>query len=186
MKIIEVLKLSAELLGLNSERDILVSTTEENESTALENEKISKLFNLVKFSLQELCTNYIPVIEKTEITTTDKKFALGNLENYIRIFKVFDGEEAVKFKIINRNLTMEEDGTYMVEYYTYPTINSLFDEIDFLSNFSPDAVVFSLCAYYCLAVGLFDDFNEFHEKYLTVAENLKNIRIFSLPQRRWV
>lgn len=185
MKIIDIMAQSAELLGLDSAKSIMASASEENESTTLENEQVARLFNLIKFSLQELCTNYIPILESVEITTTDKKYALGSLTNYIRVHNVYLDGSPIKYKIINRYLTMEKDGTYTVEYYTYPTVNSLFDEIDFLSCFSPDSLVLSLCSYYSLAVGLFDEFNDFHERYLNVAENLKNIRVFNLPLRRW-
>ncbi len=185
MKIIDIMMQSAELLGLKNAYEIMKTSNEENESSALENEEIARLYNLIKFSLQELCTNYVPMVQQTEVTTIDKKFLITSLTNFIRVHNVFLNGSAVKYKIINRYLTMENDGTYLVEYYTYPSIESMFEDIDFLSNFSPDALIFSLCAYYCLAVGLFDEFNEFHDRYIDVAENLKNIRIFNLPQRRW-
>ena len=68
---------------------------------------------------------------------------------------------------------------------TYPEINSMFDEIDFLSNFSPDVIVFGLCSYYCLSSGMFEDFESFYDRYISKAESLKNLKIFELPARRW-
>ena len=76
MKILDIIKNSAELLGLNNERDLLDNATTSAEENLLENSEIKKLFNLIKFSIQELCTHYIPLFTSQEISTTNKKFAL--------------------------------------------------------------------------------------------------------------
>ena len=107
------------------------------------------------------------------------------LENFIRIQNIYKDGEMVKFKLINRNVTLEEDANYEVRYETYPTITTMFEEIDFLQNFSPDAIVLGLCSYYALAHGRFDEFQEFHEKYTSKAESLKSLRNFQIPSRRW-
>ena len=73
MKIIDVMKNSAELLGLNNERDLMESATSASEESLLENSEIKQLYNLIKFSIQELCTHYLPVITTQEISTTNKK-----------------------------------------------------------------------------------------------------------------
>lgn len=185
MKIIDLLKRACELLSLQNEIELLNTAQIENESELLKNQEISKLFNLSKFSIQELCTNYIPVQAEQKITTANKTFSVGELTNFIRVQNVYLNGELVKYKLINRKLNFEKDGTYLVKYLTYPEIESLFDNLDFLSNLSPDALVFGLCAYYCLARGLFDDFKIYNEKYVERAESIKNLKIINLPQRRW-
>lgn len=185
MKIIDVMKNSAELLGLNNERDLMESATSASEESLLENSEIKKLYNLIKFSIQELCTHYLPVFTTQEISTTNKKTALNSLNNFIRVNNVYKDGEIVKFKIINRNLEFLEDGVYTVKYTTYPSIDSMFEDIDFLSNVSPDVISFGLCAYYCLASGMFEDFESFYDKYIDKAESLKDLKIFELPLRRW-
>ena len=186
MKIVDILIDSALLLGLTDEAEKLKSATLETEDIVIgENDKISSLFNLIKFSIRELCTNYIPVIKDVCVETKEQKFAVNILENFIRVQNIQKDGEMVKFKIINRNVFLEEDGKYTVRYETYPDIISLFEEIDFLQSFSPDAIVFGLCSYYSLAHGMFDDFQEFHEKYISKAESLKSLHNFELPCRRW-
>ena len=185
MKIIDVLTNSAELLGLKSERALLATATEENEEEILTNENIAKLFNLVKFSIQELCSNYVPVIDEKQITTVEKKYPVNSLTNFIRVQRIYRAGEPVLYKLINRNLVFKEDGVYNVHYSTYPTITSMFDDVDFLSNLSPDVMVFGLCAYYCLSSGMFEDFENFYEKYTERANSLKNLKFFELPKRRW-
>ena len=186
MKIIDILIESAELLGLHYDVPQLNELNAENEMAIISsNENLKSLFNLVKFSIRELCTNYVPVCSSKEIQTTEKKFPIAELENYIRIKNVYRNEQPVKFKIIARNLILEEEGVYTINYATYPNITSVFDDIDFLQEFSPDAIVFGLCSYYSIAHGRFDEFETFHEKYVEKAESLKSLRIFNIPCRRW-
>jgi hypothetical protein len=186
MKIINILIDSANLLGLTDEMQVLQDLNDQDVDVILQNnEKIRSLFNLVQFSIKELCTNYIPMATNVHIRTENKQYALNKLENYIRIQNIFKDNVATRFKIVNRNLVFEHDGEYVVSYSSYPTITSLFDEIDYLENFSPDAMVFGLCAYYALAHGMFDEFEIFHERYIMKAESLKDIKNFELPCRRW-
>jgi len=54
-----------------------------------------------------------------------------------------------------------------------------------LSNVNIDVLVFGLCAYYSLSHGMFEEFTQFHNLYIERAENLKQLKIFSLPSRRF-
>ena len=186
MKILDVLVDSAQMLGLIEEVNLLKTITPETENDVVEqNQNVASLFNLVKFSIRELCSNYIPVIEETSVETVDKKFAVGTLENFIRIQNIYKQGEMVKFKIINRNVVLEEDSIYQVKYETYPTIVSMFEEIEFLENLSPDVIVLGLCSYFSLSHGLFDEFKNFHEQYVSKAESLKSLHNFRIPVRSW-
>lgn len=185
MKVIEIMAQSAMLLGLGDEHILLETSAQEKETELLQNANILSLFNLSKYAFQELCTNYIPVVERLNLNSADCKIEVKNLTNFIRVQNVTKNGDSVKYKIINRNIVFEEDGEYTVEYLTYPKINSMFEEIDFLSNFSEDVIVCGLCAYFSLAHGMFDEFKEYHEMYIEKADNLKELKSFNLPQRRW-
>lgn len=186
MKIVDILIDAAQLLGLNEESAILENATEESELQMLaENEKIKKLFTLYKYAIREICTNYIPYSTSVKINTTDKQYSVGLLENYLRVQSITKNGELVKYKIINRNITFEEDGEYEINYASYPLVITMFEDINFLQEFSPDIIVLNLCAYFSLAYGLFEEFETFHEKYISRAESLKNLRIFDTPCRRW-
>lgn len=186
MKIIDILKESATLLGLNAEFDQVETVSSEHESEIVASEpNVVNLFNLVKYSIRELCTNYVPMNDVINIMTENNKFGLSQLPNYIRIQTVCKNGVPVKFKIINRNVVVEEDGEYEVHYARYPEIKTIFDEIDFLDNFSPDAIVMGLCSYYALANGMFEEFERMHEQYVEKAESLKRLKIFEMPARRW-
>ena len=206
MKIIDIIKESAHLLDLPRVIELLqtdqevepldpeIELTQDeqierqlyfNNEAYLNNPQVFKLFNLAKFAIQELCTNYVPTIAEKVFTTTDKSFNMAGFENYIRMHNITKNGELVKYKIVGRTIQFEEDDTYLASYYTYPQINTLYDEIDFLSNFSIDVIVFGLCAYFSLAEGLFEEFTQFHEQYIERAENLKELKIFTLPARRF-
>lgn len=186
MTILDILNESCDMLGLENEKSILATITTENETTVISNNgNVSNLFNLVKFSLQELCTHYVPVSNEVEIATENLKYHLSGFTNYIRIQNVFKNNEPVNFKILNGNIVVEEDGNYNVKYLTYPEIESVFDDIDFLSKFSPDVIVFGLCSYYCLSHGMFEEFENMHARYIEKAESLKDLKIFNMPQRSW-
>ena len=186
MRVIDIVEDAAQLLGLHEEVEVLTSATQDNEAEVLKNnEKIASLFHLIQYSIRELCTNYIPVIQTKIVTTEDKKYPISGLENFIRVKEILKNQEVIKYKTINRNLIFEEDGNYEVVYAMYPTILSLFEEMDFLSEFSPDVIVMGLCAYFSIAHGMFDEFADFHDRYITKAESLKSLRNFDLPCRRW-
>ena len=185
MKIIDIINQSADLLDLREAKAVLLSATNENEAEVLENEQVASLFNLIKFSIQELCTNYVPFLVGETVVTADCKYNLYKLKNYIRLHEITKNGEQVKYKIINRCLQFEEDGEYNIEYVSYPEINSLFEEIDFLHKFNADVMVYGLCAYFSLAHGLFEEFKGYHEIYVEKAENLRELKVFSMPQRSW-
>jgi len=185
MKVIEIMAQSAMLLGLGDEFLMLENASAEQESELKENKNIISLFGLSKYAFQELCTNYIPVVASVKIKSNENKIEIKNLTNFIHIQNVKKDGELAKYKIINRNIIFEEDAEYEIEYLTYPEINSMFEEVDFLSNFSEDVIVCGLCSYFSLAHGMFDEFKAFHDEYVEKAENLKELKSFNMPQRRW-
>ncbi|MCQ2564873.1 MAG: hypothetical protein MJ152_03350, partial [Clostridia bacterium] len=127
MKIIDVMKSSADILGMVPERAVLESATQETETTVLNNEEIAKLFNLVKFSVQEFCTNYSPVLMEQTVNVSNGAYAVSGLTNCIRVNNVYKDNVPVAFKIINRNICVETDGVYEVKYSSFPDITSMFN-----------------------------------------------------------
>ncbi len=185
MKIIDVMKHSADLLGLTQEKELLNSVTEENQADILKNEEINRMLNLSALSIQELCSNYISVYEEVEIEVENNIYPTNKLKNFIRIMNVYKDGESVPYKTNNRNIFLQENGKFTVRYCTYPDITSMMDDIDFLNEFSPDVIVMGLCAYYSIAHGMFKEFDIFHGQYLDKANAIKDLKLFELPLRRW-
>lgn len=184
MKIIDILKSSAVLLGLAETSDLLndPNTTDE---IKLQNEQVKQLFDLAGFSIRELCTNYASVLQTQEIETISKKYPVNKLENYIRVRQITNDGQPVKFKVLNRSIVVEQDGNYLVEYESYPTLLGLDDDVSFLQQLSMDVAVYGLCSYFCVAKGMFEDFEFFHDEYIQKADALKDMKSFTMPQRRW-
>lgn len=186
MKIKDILYHCTELLGLDYEGEILANVENEADLNTMPNSKeINRLLNLFKFVIQEICTNYIPVIDTVEINTVNKQYTLSTLNNYIRLRDVQKDGNFVKYKVKNRVLNVEEDGLYTVSYETYPDITNLLDEASFIDVINPDILIYGVCAYYCIAKGLFDDFEWYHDIFVEKAESVRGLKNFYLPQRRW-
>lgn len=185
MKIIDIINQSANLLNLVEAKDVLDKAMPEHEAELLNNNDVATLFNLIKFSIQELCSNYVPFAVSETVNTTNCKYFLSDLKNYIRLNEIKRCGQDVKHKIVNRCIQFEEDGEYQIYYMSYPEIHSMFEEFDFLTTLNPDVVVYGLCAYFSLANGLFEEFKGYHEIYIEKAENLKELKVFTMPQRSW-
>lgn len=182
----EILASSAELLGLTETKQLINSATSETEQQILKDAQVERLLSLCQFALQELCTNYLPFVNDCDLQSSNKIIPLGSLANFIRLKSVTQNGKVAKYKIINRNLVFDEDDCYTISYYTYPKLTSLFEELDFLDQYGPEVAVYALCAYYALATGRFTEFETFHEQYSERALSIRDLRIFELPQRRWV
>lgn len=184
MKILEILRDSAMLLNLLDASNVL-GDAELSETEKQANKEVQELINFADMSVKEICANYAPYEVESQITTTDKKYPLNSLQNLLHVVDVKKGSNYVDFKIISRNLVFDEDGEYTVIYNSYPTITSLSDDLSFLQRLGTDVVVYAVCAYYCLAKGMFEEFDSFYEQYNERAAAIKDVKTFIMPQRRW-
>ena len=185
MQVIDILQETAEIMNLIQIKDELKNVTKETESETLNNTEIQSLMNLLKLSVRELCSNYVPAVRCENVNILDGEYKLSELKNYIKIKSIKKEGQIVSYKILNRNIKVIENGNYEVEYYSYPEINSLFDEIEFLKNLNSEVIIFGLCSYYALSKGMFEDFHEMHDMYVQHAESLKELKLFTMPQRSW-
>ena len=184
MKIIDIMRDVSLVLGLSSISSDIEGIDLDSEDVILTDD-VQTLFNLTRVAIQEFCTNYAPVTDVAQIVVTGGKFPVSDINNFLRLKRVTQNGKEVKSKIINRQINVNLDGTYEVEYYTYPNITSVNDDIDFLNNFTPDVLVSSTCAYWAVSHGQYVEFNRFHEEYVNKASAIKELRVFSLPKRRW-
>lgn len=184
MKVKDIIKNSALMLGLTNSVEI-IEDEQKTELEKLKDETVGTLFRLCQFSVRELCTHYLPILKQVEITTSNKQYPLSSLDNFIKIKSIKLNEAVVDYKIVNRYITFEEDGSFIVEFYSYPTISSMDDTINFMDDYGLDVAVFGLCAYFCLTKGMFEDFDQFHEEYVERAKAIKELKNVNTPQRRW-
>ena len=161
-------------LDLNSEQDCL------NNNFALK-----RMFEFVKIVLNEI-SSHLPKITEAECKTTDKKISLDALTRVSKIISVKNNFGHVKYSIVDGNIRLEQDGTYTIIYKQYPLVDSILNEIDIYSDMlGEDILVYGLNAYYCLATGVFSEFNVYNAHYIERLNGLKNLKLFAMPRRSW-
>lgn len=89
-------------------------------------------------------------------------------------------------KIVDGNPNVKYDGKCVVKYLIIPTLNSLEDDVDdFKGMIGYDLLVYGLAAMYCLAVGLFDEYNIYNAIYEQKLAEVKSLKILTMPMRSW-
>lgn len=187
MTVLDLIKKSAVILNIDeiSSGTSLNTVTPENEATILqENFALNRLFELVKVMLNEIATYYLPIVKTVKVSSQDREIALTACPNYSRIVGVKLDDVFVKFNVGDNSIDVEEDGEYEVTYHQTPVITSLFCDIA-LDGVSEDLLIDGLNAYYCLACGLFSEFNNYNHKYSSKLAKLRQLPIFSMPRRSW-
>ncbi len=186
MTIRDVLIMSANLLNLPEVDDIEAITSENCTEVMQSNKVVSKLYRLAITSLREICFNYLPVITETDIRAVDGKIEVNVLEDFVKLVKVKHNDKLVNYKFKNGIITVDEDNVYCVQYIQNPKISSILDQLDIFEELSPDILVLGICAYYAISMGMYDEFEYYHEEYLKRAEAIKKLGIYQLPNRRWL
>ncbi len=185
MNTLQIMINGANLLGLTQEVELLKTITKENEAEVMQNKQLARLKDLAILSMQEVSVRYVPIYSTIELQSENKQINIKQIQNCLKILKVYLCDIAVPFKIVGKTIKVNENGNYKIKYTTMPTINSVLDELEFVNNGVEQVVIFGLCAYYSIAIGLFSQFNSFHEKYLNAGENLKELKMFYIPNRSW-
>ena len=187
MNLCDVLIMSANLLNLNEERDLLSSVNQDNASQILEeNQKIKKLYHLSQTALREICFSYLPLVVEETVEFETCSYASHNLDEYVKLVKVKQDGRVVHSKYKNGEIIVDKPGTYTVMYVQKPKVYGLTDQLDIFENLSPDVLVLGICAYYAISLAMYDEFEYFHEEYLKRAESIKKLAISQMPARRWV
>ncbi|MBE7076969.1 MAG: hypothetical protein E7374_03680 [Clostridiales bacterium] len=160
-------------------------TDEEQEDFFRLNPNVLRLFNLTKLCIRELCANYVPYYKEVTVKTENKRFDLSTLSNFIKIVSVKKGDDLVKVKTLNKEVVFSEDGEYVITYASYPEINYLSDKIEFPLEARCDVLAYGVCAYYTLSKGMFDEYNYYRDIYHSLACEIRELRNFIMPSRRW-
>lgn len=183
MTVLDLIKKSAVILNID---DLANSTvTPENETEVLQhNFTLNRLFELTKIMLNEITTYYAPITKRVIITSVDKKIELSACPNFLKIVGIRRDEVFVKYRIVDENIEVAEDGEFEIIYHQIPVVTSLLNEIQ-LEGVSEDILVDGLNAYYCLACGLYSDFSIYNGKYSQKLTKLRTLPLFSMPCRSW-
>ncbi|MBQ7798646.1 MAG: hypothetical protein IJ371_05950 [Clostridia bacterium] len=189
MNILDLIKKSATILNIHQILDdsSLEDVTVDNEASILaKNSELKRVFELAKVVIEEASAHSKNLTSST-IYTYNQKI---NMYSYDYIDKVVDVQDengvSVEYEIDNGNIRFKQDGKYTIIYYRNPYSNSLLSYIDMHRyNINEALLVNGLNAYYCLSVGLADEYNEYNNKYLELLSHVKNLKIFAMPCRSW-
>lgn len=188
MTILELIKKSATILNVKQILDDtgLKDLTPADEATVLsKNQELSRMYELAKLVINDV-TSYSPIVNEMEVNSVDKKIAISKFSRLEKIVAVKGRDGYVKFCIRNNSLCVEQDGLYTVIYQQYPLNNSILQTINnFNGNISDDMLISGLNSYYCLATGLYAEYNVYNAQYVDRLSRIKNLKVFSMPSRRW-
>ncbi|MBQ3503044.1 MAG: hypothetical protein IJA72_05240, partial [Clostridia bacterium] len=160
----------------------LNNETEQNVLSA--NFALKRLFEFSKIVLNEI-NSFTPQVDEIVIKSVDKKIPLADFASMLKIISIKNQYGYVKYLIIDEDIVVEEDDVYTITYSKFPNIDSILNEINLPSNVGEDVLINGLNSYYCLAVGLFNEFNIYNERYRERLTNLKNLKVFKMPCRSW-
>lgn len=188
MTVLELIKKSAIMLNIKEILDEnLDSVDETNETTILNNNfALKRMFEFVKVMLSEISSSYIPIIKEMKCSSSEGKILLNNFTNLAKVIGVKYNDKFTKYTIDNNSIIVNKDGEFVVVYRTQPNVSSLLDDVEiFDETIGEDTLVYGLNSYYCLATGLFQEFNVYNENYSSKLSKLSNGKLFDMPCRRW-
>ena len=189
MTILDLIKKSATILNVEQilEDTSLEDFSAEDEATILsKNKTLARMFELAKLVINEV-TSYSPLVYDTVLSSTNKQILLSKIFGLEKIIAVKNEYgDNVKYCIRDNCLCFEQDGKFTIIYQQYPMNDSMLYTINmFNGGISEDMLVAGLNSYYCLATGLYAEYNVYNAQYVDRLSRIKNLKVFSMPSRRW-
>lgn len=188
MNILDLIKKSAITLNIQSvlDDDSLEDVSNGDQETILNNNfELKRLFEFAKLVLSEV-SSIKPRIDKTNLTTKDKRIFLHQLAGIGKLLAVKNQYGYVKYEITSGYIMFDEDGTYTFIYQQIPSTATLEDTIECATlGVGEDVLVCGLNAYYCLAKGMFAEYNVYKAQYDDGRARVKDMKVFAMPCRRW-
>lgn len=186
MTILDLINKSAVMLNIPEvlNQDIEISSA--NEQSVLENNfALKRLYEFTKTVLNEIAS-YVPKIVEIEHQANDNSIPITAFERLAKIISIKNQFGYVKYSQLDGNIKVPESGVYTIQFKQYPQIDSVLDEIDIYSDMiTEDILIYGLNSYYCLATGLFNEFNVYNRYYMDKLSKLKSLKVFAMPCRSW-
>lgn len=189
MKAIDLIKKCATLMNIKEilEDENLNNITTSNQETLKKgNHTLNRMFEILSILINDIANDHLPIIKETKIASTEKEIDLNNLVDLIKIINVKDNGFNVKYKIANDCLVLDYDAVFSITYSVSVRLEYLLDEVSVFNNaLSTDLLMYGLASLYCLAVGLFEEFNVYNAIYTEKLSAVKKLQIINMPCRRW-
>jgi len=187
MTILELIKKSAIMLNI---KEVLDDKNLDNISIGTQEDVLSnnfafkRLFEFAKLVINEV-DSYSPKIERVLKNSSDKKIMLSEISNLFKIIDVKLDGLSVKYKIFNNALNFDNDAEFEIVYQAMSNSEDVSAMIQNNNGVAEDIYVNGLNAYYCLACGLFAEYNVYIAQYADKLSKINNLKVFSMPCRSW-
>ncbi|MBR1983072.1 MAG: hypothetical protein IKA12_00090 [Clostridia bacterium] len=193
MKLKDIIKLSAGLMGLEDVVSVLDGKSDETEYTTSVIDRLTVLANMV---MNELSSTYIPLERTDEVKVVNKKISMTALQKRpIKIINVTD-VSSKDLDFTYDHATIYVDSSNAKVTYNYVAENyKLTDDVGFTEqNISKVVLAYGTCAEYCLTQRRFEEAIMWHERFIDgVKQRIepeeapvyiapKNV---NMPARRW-
>ena len=164
MKIKDVIKITAALLGREDVTLYLSSSGEAKESTLSAVNLMTTLANLV---INELAGSYIPILKSEKVFATGGRIYYKNLsENALKIVRVIGEDGCEKDFSYSPSYITVPNGTYEVEYQYSPCNYGIDETIGYEEKDVPARVLaYGTAAEFCLTEASFEQAVTWHQRY---------------------
>ena len=188
MTVLDLINKSAIMLNIQEVLNdtSLATITSSNQDEMLNNNfALKRLYEFSKIVVNEI-SSYIPQVQEVEVEVVNKTIPSNTFERLSKIIGIKNEYGYVKYTIVDNCIKLLDNGKFVVVFNQSPQINGLLDEVELYSDeLGEDILIYGLNAYYCLATGLFQEFNVYNAHYAQRLEKLKNIKVFAMPCRSW-
>ena len=140
------------------------------------NYELTRMFELAKLVINETAS-YSPLVDEIECVATNKRISIYGISGLDKVVAVKNELGYVRFDIVNGFINLEKDGDYTVVYHRHPVVNSLSDFVDSFGGISEDLLIAGLNSYYCLASGLYAEYNVYNAQYVDRLSRVKNLKV---------
>lgn len=188
MTILDLIKKSATILNV---AEILNDSALENLGISKEQDALANNFTLTRyFELAKLVINevgsYAPIIKRHIFKTQNNVIDVYGVAGCVKVISVENDNGYVKFDVIEGKIYLKENGSYYVTYASLSQTDYLNDSIDTrTTGVGEEVFINGLNAYYCLAMGLYAEYNVYNAQYVDRLNGIKKLKVFAMPCRSW-
>lgn len=174
MKIKECIKLAADVLNLDA---------------SLENGRTDELLlRCANNCIDEIVSEYLPIVDEKEVEAKEGKIPYSLLgETVFDVVAVEKEGVKVPFKQMPAHLKVEDDGKYVVTFYSRPHSLGAEDDVPITLHIGPRVISYGIAAEYMLINGFYEEAMMYDKRFKDALVRLMHgDREKRVKRRRWI